>query len=347
MLELMEKKGQITIQFEQDLFDDEVEVYYGTTSDLSLVDKTRVGLFSKHSISFEKPKSSNRLYYLVKDDKNSYMVSNRKINLEGTFNTRDFGGYKGSDGRMIKWGIFYRSDALCNLSKKDEEILTGLGIKTIVDFRSEMEVSKDPDIIFDGASYINLAPHAELAQLAAGSITNDREKVEKLIKISETEEGRVKLHSRLNDMEIQMRELVSQQYSNEKYQKYLELLLNPSNTPIIHHCKGGKDRAGFGTVIVLMALGVEKEVIMRDYMLTKELMAARNERRMKEYEQYTDNEFVLAYLSSLMQAKKSYLEAAFDEITKISGDFDRYLKDCLNMDEQKISIIRENYLYEK
>jgi len=345
MLELVENNEQIIIEVEKCLFDNEVEVYYGTTPDSSLTDKERIGFFSKDSILFEKPKSDSRLYYVVTDGENSYVVSNRKISLNGTFNTRDFGGYKGHEGRMVKWGIFYRSDALGKLSKNDEEILTGLGIKTIVDFRSVAEVVSEPDVIFAGANYLNLTPNAELAQLASGSVATDKEKVEKLIKVSETEAGRTNLKSRLNEMEIQMRDLVSQPDVNKKYQEYLELFLEPSNTPIIHHCRGGKDRAGFATVIMLLVLGVEKEIVMKDYMLTKEFMAKRNERRMEEYKQYTDNEFVLAYLSSLMQTKQEYLEASFDEMLKISGSFSQYLKERLNMDEQKISIIRENYLY--
>ena len=34
------------------------------------------------------------------------------------------------------------------------------------------------------------------------------------------------------------------------------------------HCAAGKDRTGFAAAIILLALGVSREVVMRDYMLT-------------------------------------------------------------------------------
>ena len=79
-----------------------------------------------------------------------------KIELEGTHNTRDLGGYETQDGRTIRNGLLYRSDGLNNLSIKDCQKLRDLGIKRIVDFRSEMEKIKEPNIIPEGIEYIEL-----------------------------------------------------------------------------------------------------------------------------------------------------------------------------------------------
>lgn len=274
----------------------------------------------------------------------SLTETNRRIRLEGTFNTRDFGGYPGYQGRMVKCGLLYRSDALNKLTDRDQKILAALGIKTVVDFRGKDEAAQEPDLLFAGATYINLPPHAEVAQLASGNILNDKAKVAALAELASTAEGREQLLSRQNDMEIQMRDLVRQDIANEQYRKYLHLLLEPSNTPILHHCRGGKDRAGFAAVAALAALGVDREAIMYDYMLTRDNMAERNERRMNEYRQFTDNEFVLAYLSSLMQTKENYLNAAFDEIDRISGSMEAYLRDVLDLDAGKLSRLRGLYL---
>ncbi len=245
---------------------------------------------------------------------------------------------------MVKWGIFYRSDALCHLFESDKDVLSSLGIKTVVDFRNNTEVEKNPDCLFGHVKYIHLSPNADIAQLASGNIMNDEKKVAELVKLSKTVEGRKQLIDRQNDMETQMRDLVFQEISNEKYSQFLNLFLEQRNVPILHHCRGGKDRAGFGTVIVLMALNVSKETIMNDYLLTKEYMAERIIRRMNEYRQYTDNQFVLDYLSSLMQAKENYLNAAFDEIEKVASSFDNYLKKYLKMTDKKIELLRTLYL---
>lgn len=268
----------------------------------------------------------------------------KKIQLEGTFNTRDFGGYTGYQGRKVKEGVFYRSDALYQITEKDQQILASLEIKMVVDFRGQGEVEKEPDILFSGIRYINLPPHAEVAQLASGNILNDQAKVEELVRLAATQDGRNKLISRQDDMAIQMRDLVRQKIANEQYSKYLHLLLDTENTPILHHCKGGKDRAGMAAVLVLAALGADRDTMMYDYMLTRDFMAERNVKRMNEYRQYTDNEFVLAYLSSLMQTKKSYLEAAFDEVDKLAGGFLPYLDQVLGFGTDKVACLRAQYL---
>lgn len=266
------------------------------------------------------------------------------IQLDGTFNTRDFGGYIGYQGRPVKEGVLYRSDSLHKITAADQRTLEGLGIRMVVDFRGKDETEKEPDILFAETGYINLPPHAAVAQLASGNILNDQAKVEELVRLAETEEGRNKLLGRQDDMAIQMRDLVRQKIANEQYSKYLHLLLDESNTPILHHCKGGKDRAGLAAVLALAALGVKEETIMYDYMLTRDFMVERNVKRMNEYRQYTDNEFVLAYLSSLMQTRESYLEAAFDEINQIAGGLEPYLHNILGFGPEQVAHLRELYL---
>ena len=68
---------------------------------------------------------------------------NRKIQFEGTHNTRELGGYKTKDGKTIKWGKLYRSDKLENLTNTDLDYFNALKIKEVIDFRSDQEVNED------------------------------------------------------------------------------------------------------------------------------------------------------------------------------------------------------------
>lgn len=36
----------------------------------------------------------------------------KHIPLKGAYNVRDLGGYPAADGKMTRWGILYRRDAL-------------------------------------------------------------------------------------------------------------------------------------------------------------------------------------------------------------------------------------------
>jgi protein-tyrosine phosphatase len=51
----------------------------------------------------------------------------------------------------------------------------------------------------------------------------------------------------------------------------MDVVLDQSNWPILIHCNAGKDRAGIATTLILEALGVDREIIMEDFMLTNEI----------------------------------------------------------------------------
>ena len=220
----------------------------------------------------------------------------RIITLEGTFNTRDIGGILNKEGKCICYNRMIRSDALNKITIQDVEYLKHLGLKTIVDFRGKQEVIKAPDIKIEGVKEINLSPNAEVANLASGNIVDDQQKIDALIKISSTQEGRLQLKARSDEMSEQMRELVNSSYANKQYTSFINLLTDENNLPLLHHCKGGKDRTGFATIITLFILDVSLEKVKEEYMLTKECMASRNEKRMNEYRQYTNDPFVLELL---------------------------------------------------
>ena len=42
------------------------------------------------------------------------------------------------------------------------------------------------------------------------------------------------------------------------------------NVPILFHCSAGKDRTGIAAILILLALGVDEETAIYDYMLTNE-----------------------------------------------------------------------------
>ena len=51
----------------------------------------------------------------------------------------------------------------------------------------------------------------------------------------------------------------------------MDLVLDQSNWPILIHCNAGKDRAGVATTLILEALGVDRETIMEEFLLTNEI----------------------------------------------------------------------------
>src|SRR5579864_7029289 len=71
-------------------------------------------------------------------------VTKRRIDLEGCLNFRDLGGYPTEDGRCLRWGLVYRSDALHHLTGADVARLRDeLGIVEVIDLRSSAELRTD------------------------------------------------------------------------------------------------------------------------------------------------------------------------------------------------------------
>jgi len=64
--------------------------------------------------------------------------------LKNQPNFRDLGGIPAADGRKIKPGILYRSGDLSNITPADIRKMEDLGIRMIIDFRSDREIIQYP-----------------------------------------------------------------------------------------------------------------------------------------------------------------------------------------------------------
>lgn len=65
---------------------------------------------------------------------------------------------------------------------------------------------------------------------------------------------------------------------------------------------------------------------------------------MAEYQQYTNNQAVLSYLSQAMATKQDVIVAALDEMRHISGSPLAYIQEVLKFDQAQIEQLRDEYL---
>ena len=54
--------------------------------------------------------------------------------------------------------------------------------------------------------------------------------------------------------------LVTDPAARTNYKQFFNVLLNNKSGATLWHCTAGKDRAGFGTMLVLSALGVDENI---------------------------------------------------------------------------------------
>lgn len=274
----------------------------------------------------------------------TYVGSLRHLPLNSVCNLRDLGGYEGKYG-SVKWRLLYRSDALCNLSVKDEILLKNLAIKTVTDFRSPQEIKRCPDYDIDETFHYEIDPSAFVAAKASevSEQFRDQWRVQSLEKLLHSADGIDKLNKMKDQMIIQMHDLVAKPISQKAYSNFLKIVLF-SEQSLLFHCQGGKDRTGWAAAILLGLLGIDNQTIMQDYLLTKKYNEVRNAKRMESYAQYTSNELILEYLHLLQLSKKEYLNAAFEALNQISDSYEDYANRYLDFNGSDVQELRKKYL---
>lgn len=324
-----------------------INVYKAKMINSLLDNKEFLGVITNGSFDFEIENSTARNYYIFMfEDGHSEILTDRYIDLDGTHNLRDFGGYETSDGRHVKWGVFYRSDQLSELTDRDVMRLESMNIRTVVDFRSKLEASNFPNILVGNSHTVSLDPNASTAQLAAGSLDVQEKKNMSTIELLKNGTFDPKIYGDPQEnMLKEYRKFSTSDEAIQAYKTYIHLALNPENTPLLQHCRGGKDRTGFGVAILLLILGVSEEDIISDYELSTYYKKTRNEKQMDKYRALTDDEEILNLLYTMQLSKAEYMEMALDQIKKIYGSYEYYFSNVLELSENDIKKLKNLYTY--
>ncbi|MGX1911964.1 tyrosine-protein phosphatase [Streptomyces phaeochromogenes] len=260
-------------------------------------------------------------------------VPSTEPELAGVRNFRDVGGLPTVDGRRVAYGRLFRSGHLAHATESDAAFLASLGLHTIFDFRNAADQKLEgPDVELPGVRNVNLpltdpAHGAEFWTMVRDgdidqlrSILGDGKAADRMIRsyraiIKErTAEHRQVLHSMAED-----------------------------GVPALMHCAAGKDRAGISIAITLLALGVEREAVVADYLESNATHRRYKVHRSKSSASAYSPE-VMELLSPLFDARAEYLEAAFDTIEEKWGGLDTYLEQGLGVTPEVRERLRERFL---
>jgi len=276
------------------------------------------------------PKAHEKRQYfgLFSNEQDTLILSNKHINLEGAHNFRDIGGIKTKDGKFIKMGRIYRSDKLSELTESDLNTLQRLGVRSVNDLRTQTEVDKEPDNIPEksGITYRHLPVGND--SLMAGS---EKEMMQKLKDLKPKESEKFMIDATAN-FPIDYKESYKKLYAQ----------LNKEQLPLVFHCTAGKDRTGLATALLLDVLGVNKDVIYDDYLMSNFYRYDFIEEKVKKASIYGIDHKVLR---PFMDVRKKYLVAAFDKIESEYGSVENYFKKGLGFTEEDISKWKNELLY--
>ncbi|MEU6661411.1 tyrosine-protein phosphatase [Streptomyces sp. NPDC046821] len=251
-------------------------------------------------------------------------------------NLRDLGGTALSDGRVVRSGLALRSGQLDRLDPAADPAFATLGVRTIVDFRTNAERASYPDRVPDGVQVLVADALADkIAQTGAAPAAAQLKAILSDPALAEERLGGGRAESLFADT---YRALVSTRSARAAYRTLLTELADPDAGPVLFHCTAGKDRTGWGATVVLTLLGAGQETLEAEYLSVN---AAVREAFASLVEGFTaqggDPEIALA----LIGVRPSYLRAAQDEVTERYGDFATYVRDGLGVTDEAVERIRQ------
>ena len=253
---------------------------------------------------------------------------NRHIPLDGAVNFRDLGGYPADDGRRMKWGLLYRSGHLARLTDSDLRLLEGLGLKKVTDFRGPVEKEDEPNRLPSNTVC------SEHPVDVAG--TDIQKEVRSLIL------GKSELTA--EDYLTGVNHLFVREYTPVFRSWLHDLKDNPDSVPQVFHCTAGKDRTGFAAALILRILGVAPEIAMEDYLLSRKYMADSIDEIVNHISKKAPGNNAGERVRPLLGIEEAYLNAAFGAIEEDWGDFDSYVREGLELNEDDIEEMKSRFL---
>lgn len=260
----------------------------------------------------------------------------RRLDFKDLQNIRDLGGEKTEDGRSIIPGKLIRSGKLEKVAEEDHDRLGDL-VETVIDFRSDGEHDREPDVVIPGVDY----HHLPIIEKQAPGITREGEADLDLFgKLLYQPE---KARDYMCDL---YRNFVLSDYSISQYARFIRILLQEHEKAVLWHCTAGKDRAGMASVIVEEILGLPREEIIREYLLSDQylerdiqLLTAFIKRKAD-----TDSKEADISLSYLFGAKREYIDTFYEAVRERFGNFDSFIKEGLGLSEEEILKMKNLYL---
>ena len=240
----------------------------------------------------------------------------RSLQLSGASNFRDLGGYVGHQGRSVRWRRLFRSDHLAALTQDDIVALSRHGLARVCDFRGEAE--RAPLLCAMPGLSVHFLPIEPTVVQGMSDLLASGHRL--------TAQDTVRL------MQQTYRAFVH--HNAAPYAELFRLLLE-SDTPLVFHCTAGKDRTGFAAALILLALGVPRNVVMQDYLLTNLFFRTPDA---------SASQLPQEVLQVLWRVQEEFLDAALHAVDTDYGGVQPYLETALGVGPKEHQRLAALYL---
>jgi len=254
-------------------------------------------------------------------------MSDRLLPFQALDNFRDYGDYAVAEGRVAR-GRLYRSAHQARATEADLDQLARLNLATVVDLRRPSERRDQPS-----------RRPANWAGQVIESVHDDGGEAPHItfLKTADLTEA-----SGRTFMIDTYRRLPFEPAHVDLFSRYFRALAQGEG-PVLIHCAAGKDRTGLLAALTHSLLGVSREDLIDDYLLTNVAvdLEGRAEGIAKKLTAMTGRPATHGAVVAFLGVEADYLDAAFAEITARHGSLAAYREQVLGADPALAERIRE------
>ena len=213
----------------------------------------------------------------------------------GGLNFRDLGGHPVADGRSVRKEMVYRSAHLAHLNDEAPHPLEAIRLRTLITLQSRLEVRRLGP------------PRSEFLQSGVRW---------EHIPIGDNwfrEDGFHKIDTQPGYEHL----VILTEFRND-WQMFFKLMAEREVYPLLFHCSAGRDRTGVGAAMLLELLGVSRDRIVEDFLISNATFPK-------------------------MPLSPAQLTPIFEMIDE-NGGIEGFMREVLGLDPSDLEVIREDLL---
>ena len=231
----------------------------------------------------------------------------KRLPLKSSVNARDMGGYCTEDGFYTNWRVFIRSTPLLNLDGDDRTLLRKIGLRTVIDLRSDIELEREPT---------DLSGLPEVSYIPCPLFVN-----------KDIVRGKLRI------VDFKKLYVLIAEESKAQIAQVFHWLAE-SEGACLFNCTAGKDRTGIIAALILSSMNVPVDDIVAEYQVShtyiRRVFARIDEIASDVFKQVSNSDV-------------ENIEAFLDHLTEEYGGTPAYLNHVGVTDEQ-LAAIREKFL---
>ena len=249
---------------------------------------------------------------------------------DGIHNLRDYGGYATRDRARVKTGLLFRSGQHMEASDADLDLVHALDIRTVIDLRGNSEREGFPcrrhgkfaaEVIYFDGETTNSPPHEGGGGVVEMTPAKARERMLAVY-------TRMPVNPAMIDI----------------FSRYFAALDSNDGGSLVH-CFAGKDRTGIAASLLLHVLGVHRDDLLAEFLLTNDAPTRQILERQSLPRMFAHyGEIEPEALHNLMGVLPEYFDTYVAKVTADHGSLDAYLDRVLGVDAARAERLRARFL---